>query len=130
MTAIIERKDDGLMAFSPGWTSRANLIEALALFFETASPSDVARRFQNEVLVTPIEMLVGQAEGLVRRRNLPDPRAAWIRTGPPMRCHRIMQKGLRQPRLHSHSPSRLCQAGALFSIIRQPELAKSLFETE
>jgi predicted RNase H-like HicB family nuclease len=56
MTAVIEREDDGFVAFSPeldiasqGQTieeARANLIEALTLFFETASPSEIWRRFQ------------------------------------------------------------------------------------
>jgi predicted RNase H-like HicB family nuclease len=54
MTAIIERKDDGFISLCPeldiasqGSTieeARANLIEALTLFFETASPSEIARR--------------------------------------------------------------------------------------
>jgi predicted RNase H-like HicB family nuclease len=71
MTAIIEREDDGFVAFSPeldiasqGQTieeARANLIEALTLFFETASASEVSRRFQNEVFVTQVEVPVGQA---------------------------------------------------------------------
>ncbi len=54
MTAIIEREDDGFVALCPkldiasqGSTieeTRANLVEALTLFFETASESEVARR--------------------------------------------------------------------------------------
>ena len=54
MTAIIEREDDGFVSLCPeldvasqGSTieeARANLIEALTLFFETAAPSEVARR--------------------------------------------------------------------------------------
>jgi predicted RNase H-like HicB family nuclease len=39
--------------------ARANLIEAIALFFETASPSEVARRSHNEVFVTQVEVAVG-----------------------------------------------------------------------
>jgi len=71
VTVIIEREDDGFVALSPeldiasqGRTieeARANLVEALTLFFETASPSEVARRFQNEVFVTQVEVPVGQA---------------------------------------------------------------------
>jgi predicted RNase H-like HicB family nuclease len=70
ITAIIEREDDGFVAFSPELDiasqgqsveeARANLIEALTLFFETASPSEVARRFQSEVFVTQVEVPVGQ----------------------------------------------------------------------
>ena len=54
MTAIIEREGDGFVALCPeldiasqGATieeARANLIEALTLFFETASSSEVALR--------------------------------------------------------------------------------------
>jgi predicted RNase H-like HicB family nuclease len=71
MTAIIEREDDGFVAFSPELDiasqgqsveeARANLIEALTLFFETASPSEIARRFHSEVFVTQVEVPVGQA---------------------------------------------------------------------
>ena len=69
MTAIIEREDDGFVALCPeldiasqGMSieeARANLIEALTLFFETASPSEVSRWFQNEVFVTQVEVPVG-----------------------------------------------------------------------
>jgi len=69
MTAIIEREDDGFVALCPELDiasqgdsiedARANLIEALTLFFETASPSEVSRRFRNEVFVTQVEVLVG-----------------------------------------------------------------------
>ena len=69
MTAIIEREDDGFVALCPeldiaseGTTieeARANLIEALTLFFETASPSEVTRRLHNEVFVTQVEVPVG-----------------------------------------------------------------------
>jgi predicted RNase H-like HicB family nuclease len=38
--------------------ARTNLIEALALFFETAAPSEVARR-RNEIFVTQVEVPVG-----------------------------------------------------------------------
>ena len=65
MTAIIEREDDAwhslLSWISPARGNRANLIEALMLFFETASPSEVSRRFHNEVFVTQVEVAVGQA---------------------------------------------------------------------
>lgn len=71
MTGIIEREDDGFVAFSPeldiasqGETmeeARANLIEALTLFFETASDSEISRRFRKEVFVTQVEVPVGQA---------------------------------------------------------------------
>ena len=69
LTAIIEREDDGFVALCPDFDiasegasieeARANLIEAIALFFETASPSEVARRSHNEVFVTQVEVPVG-----------------------------------------------------------------------
>ncbi len=53
MTAIIEREDDGFVALCPELDiasqgnsieeAKANLIEALALFFESASPSELSR---------------------------------------------------------------------------------------
>ncbi|MGB7758517.1 MAG: hypothetical protein WBL61_01740 [Bryobacteraceae bacterium] len=54
LTAIIEREDDGSIE-----EARSNLIEAFTLFFETAAPSEVARRFHNEVFVTQVEVPVG-----------------------------------------------------------------------
>ena len=69
MTAIIEREDDGFVALCPELDiasqgdsiekARANLIEALTLFFETAQASEISRRFQNEVFVTQVEVPVG-----------------------------------------------------------------------
>ncbi len=69
LTAIIEREDDGFVALCPELDiasqgasiedARANLIEALTLFFETASPAEVTRRFHAEVFVTQVEVPVG-----------------------------------------------------------------------
>ena len=69
LTAIIEREDDAFVALCPEFDiasqgasideARANLIEALTLFFETADASEVARRFHNEVFVTQVEVPVG-----------------------------------------------------------------------
>ena len=69
MTAIIEREDDGFVAFCPNLDiasqgasieeARANLIEALTLFLESASPSEIARRSRAEVFVTQVEVPVG-----------------------------------------------------------------------
>ena len=69
LTAIIEREDDGFVALCPDLDiasegasieeARANLIEAITLFFETASPCEVARRFHSEVFVTQVEVPVG-----------------------------------------------------------------------
>jgi predicted RNase H-like HicB family nuclease len=69
LTAIIEREDDMYVAFCPeldivsqGETvemARANLIEALELFFESADPSEVTRRLHTEIFVTRVEVPVG-----------------------------------------------------------------------
>lgn len=69
LTAIIEREDDGFVALCPELDiasqgssveeARANLIEALTLFFETADASEVAQRFHSDVFVTQIEVPVG-----------------------------------------------------------------------
>ncbi len=69
MTAIIEREDDGFVALCPeldiasqGSTieeARANLVEALTLFFETASPPEIRQRLHSEVFVTQVEVPVG-----------------------------------------------------------------------
>jgi len=69
LTAIIEREGDGFVALCPEFDiasegasieeARTNLIEALTLFFETASPSEVARRSHNEIFVTQVEVPVG-----------------------------------------------------------------------
>ena len=69
LTAIIKREDDGFVALCPELDiasqgasieeARANLVEALTLFFETADPSEVSRRFHSEVFVTQVEVPVG-----------------------------------------------------------------------
>lgn len=60
LTAIIEREEDAYVALCPeldiasqGETvaeARANLKEALELFFETASASEIQRRLRDEVV--------------------------------------------------------------------------------
>ncbi len=69
LTAIIEKEGDGYVALCPeldiasqGDTveeARTNLKEALELFFETADPSEIARRPGSEVFVTQVEIAVG-----------------------------------------------------------------------
>lgn len=69
MTAIIEREDDGFVALCPeldiasqGSTieeARANLVEALTLFFEAASPQEIRQRLHSDVFVTQVEVPVG-----------------------------------------------------------------------
>ncbi len=69
LTAIIEREGDGYVSLCPeldiasqGDTveaARANLREALELFFECASEEEVNRRMGNEIYVTNVEVAVG-----------------------------------------------------------------------
>ena len=69
VTALFEREGDGYVALcleldiaSQGDTveeARDNLREALELFFETASPSEVQERLRAEVYVTRLEVVVG-----------------------------------------------------------------------
>ncbi|MBA7668101.1 hypothetical protein ES703_76205 [subsurface metagenome] len=68
-TAIIEREENQYVALCPeldiasqGETvekARTNLIEALELFFETASPQEINKRLHNEVFITRLEVSVG-----------------------------------------------------------------------
>lgn len=69
LTAIIEREGEGYVALCPeldiasqGDTveeSRSNLMEAVNLFFETASPSEIQQRLPAEIYITPFEVNVG-----------------------------------------------------------------------
>ena len=69
MTAIIEREEDGFVALcaeldiaSQGASieeARANLVEALTLFFEIADEPEIGRRLHSEVFVTQVEVPVG-----------------------------------------------------------------------
>ncbi|MCO6482350.1 MAG: type II toxin-antitoxin system HicB family antitoxin [Flavobacteriales bacterium] len=68
LTAIIEREGNGYVSLCPeldvasqGDTieeARTNLIEALELFFETASEEELKHRFSEEVLVTRVQVAV------------------------------------------------------------------------
>jgi predicted RNase H-like HicB family nuclease len=69
LTAIIQHEGNGFVALCPeldiasqGDTieaARANLAEALELFFECAPAEEVAQRLAGEVYVTQIEVKVG-----------------------------------------------------------------------
>jgi predicted RNase H-like HicB family nuclease len=75
LTAIIEREDDGFVSLCPELDfasqgasieeARANLVEALTLFFETADPSEARRRYH------------GNAPNSVGPGDLSDSRTAW-----------------------------------------------------
>jgi predicted RNase H-like HicB family nuclease len=69
LTAVIEREGDAYVALCPeldiasqGDTvqeARANLQEAVELFLETASPTEIRDRLRTEVYVTQLEVGVG-----------------------------------------------------------------------
>lgn len=68
-TAIIQRESDGYVALCPELDIasqggaveevRSNLTEAVQLFMETASPSEIAERMHGETYVTKLEVAVG-----------------------------------------------------------------------
>jgi len=68
-TAIIEHEADGYTALCPELDiasqgdsveeARKNLIEAIELFFETASKAEIQERLHDEVFITRLEVAVG-----------------------------------------------------------------------
>ncbi len=68
-TALIEREGDGYVALCPELDiasqgvsveeAKANLLEALEMFFETASETEVKERLHSEIYVTRLEVTVG-----------------------------------------------------------------------
>jgi predicted RNase H-like HicB family nuclease len=69
LTAIIEREGDLYVAHCPELDiasqggsveeARANLVEALELFFEVASEDEVRERMKSEVYITQVEVAPG-----------------------------------------------------------------------
>lgn len=70
-TALIEHEGDGYVALCPeldvasqGDTieqAHKNLTEAVELFLECASPSEIENRIHDEVFITRLEVSVGKA---------------------------------------------------------------------
>ncbi|MDQ3633340.1 MAG: type II toxin-antitoxin system HicB family antitoxin [Acidobacteriota bacterium] len=68
-TALIEREDDGYVSTCPELDiasqgdsieeAKANLVEAIELFWETADKSEIESRIHNEVFITQLEVAVG-----------------------------------------------------------------------
>jgi len=68
LTAVIEKEDDMYISLCPeldiasqGETlddAKSNLIEALELFFETASESEIKKRLQNDLQITTVTVNV------------------------------------------------------------------------
>lgn len=69
LTAIIEREGDGYVSLCPELDiasqgasideAKANLKEAMELFFETASPEEIEARLHDEVYITHVEVAYG-----------------------------------------------------------------------
>ncbi len=67
-TAIIEHEGDGYTALCPELDvasqgdsvegARKNLIEAIELFFETASKTEIQERLHDEIFITRLEVVV------------------------------------------------------------------------
>ncbi|MCW3108434.1 MAG: hypothetical protein JWQ09_2940 [Segetibacter sp.] len=68
-TAIIEREDDGYVALCPELDiasqgdsieeAKANLQEAIELFFEHASKGEMVSRLKNDIFITNMQIAVG-----------------------------------------------------------------------
>ena len=66
LTAIINREESGYVSFCPEYDivsqgetveeAHKNLREALELFFETASPQEIQKRFHREIYITQVEV--------------------------------------------------------------------------
>ena len=69
VTALITREGEVFVALCPDYDvasqgstveeAKANLLEALELFFEAADPSEVERRARGEFYVTHLDVAVG-----------------------------------------------------------------------
>ena len=76
VTALIQREGDGYVALCPELDvasqgnsveeARLNLQEALELFFECASTSEIQERWRGEVYLTALEVSIGWQAGLPR----------------------------------------------------------------
>lgn len=76
LTALIEREGDGYVSLCPELDvasqggsveeARDNLCEALALFFEAASPDEIKQRFRGEIFVTQVEAPLGYTLEAIR----------------------------------------------------------------
>lgn len=68
-TAIIEKEDDMYVALCPELDiasqgnsveeARQNLKEAIEMFLEEASPSEIQQRLHSELFITQLEVVVG-----------------------------------------------------------------------
>lgn len=68
LTAIIEKEGSGYVSLCPELDiasqgdsveeARSNLVEAVELFFETASKKEIRQRLHTDVYITPLEVQV------------------------------------------------------------------------
>jgi predicted RNase H-like HicB family nuclease len=68
LTAIIQREGSGFVAFCPEFDiasqgntveeARKNLNEAVELFLETASPTEIAERLHKEIYISHLDIAV------------------------------------------------------------------------
>ena len=69
LTVILEKENDGYVSFCPeldiasqGYTveeAKANLKEAVELFFETASEPEILDRIYDDIYISNMEVMVG-----------------------------------------------------------------------
>lgn len=82
-TAVIEREDDMFVALCPeldivsqGITvedARDNLVEAIEVFFASASPDEIEQRLHDEIFVTRVEVRVAEAPSASAALATPSP---------------------------------------------------------
>jgi len=84
LTAIIQKEDDMFVALCPeldiasqGYTieeAKKNLEEAVAIFFEYASPEEIKERLKErlkeEIYISPFEVSIAQTESSLWQRSL------------------------------------------------------------
>ena len=76
LTAVLIREDDGFVALCPEVDvasqgdsvedAKKNLQEAVELFFECASPQEIAERLSSEAFVSALEVQVAQTAAPLR----------------------------------------------------------------
>ncbi|MGA3040601.1 MAG: type II toxin-antitoxin system HicA family toxin [Bryobacteraceae bacterium] len=138
MQTLIERDDESFVSLCPELNiasqgssveeAQANLVEALTLFFETADPSEVTRRFHSEIFglrfpLGKLRVLSGSELYRILEQN------AFVEVRQ-RGSHRIMQKRIADttvtvPVLLHESVRR----GTLSSFVRQSELPRALLES-
>ena len=110
--------------------ARANLVEALTLFFETASPSEVSRRFQSEVFITQSRCLLGRLRVLSGSEICQILEQHDFVLARQRGSHRIMQKHLEAPRGVANLSTFAARGTALLRLSHSVIGVRSLEEIE